>query len=61
MLLEEKMLKDKMSKFMADITDLTRDGESSIPINPPRKELQDITEPTDSISTEHSTSDQECQ
>jgi hypothetical protein len=60
MLLEEKMLKDKMFKFMADTTKLTRDGQLSTLTNP-RSKLRVTTETSASISTDYSTSDQDSQ
>jgi hypothetical protein len=55
------MLKDKMFKSIRDTTEPTRDGELSTLTNPQRKEHQDGADTTDSISSDHSTSDQDCQ
>jgi hypothetical protein len=61
MLLVLETKKVTTSKYMADTTDLTRDGELSILTNLPRKDLKDSTTNLDSTLTDHSTSDLECQ
>jgi hypothetical protein len=58
---EEEMLKDKMSSSGADTTKPTRDGQLSMLIKPQEKELEVITDHSDSKSTEYSTSDQDFQ
>jgi hypothetical protein len=55
------MLKDKEFGSGRDIMEPIRDGESSMLTNPRRKEPLDTIENTDSISTEHSTSDLDSQ
>jgi hypothetical protein len=57
----EKILKDKMFIFGLDTTRPIRDGELLTLINIERNPVKDSTENMDSTSTEHSTSDQECQ
>jgi hypothetical protein len=52
---EEKILKDKLLSSGADTTKQTRDGQLSMLIKPLEKELEDITENSDSKSTEYST------
>jgi hypothetical protein len=56
-----KMLKDKEFGSGADTIRPTRDGELPMLTSTKRKKERDITETTDSISPDHSTSDQECQ
>jgi hypothetical protein len=58
---KERILKDKKSLSGRDIMVLTKDGELSTLINLSRKELLDLTKNSDSISIEHSTSDQDSQ
>jgi hypothetical protein len=52
---EEKILKDKLLSSGADTTKPTRDGQLSMLIKPLELELEDITENSDSKSTEYST------
>jgi hypothetical protein len=52
---EEKILKDKLLSSGADTTKPTRDGQLSMLIKPLKLELEDITENSDSKSTEYST------
>jgi hypothetical protein len=61
MSIKVRMLKDKRLSSGRSTMDSTRDGELSILIKLPRKELLDLIENMDSISTEHSTSDQDSQ
>jgi hypothetical protein len=61
MSIKQRMLKDKRLLSGRDIMVLTKDGELSTLINLSRKELLDMTKNSDSISTEHSTSDQDSQ
>jgi hypothetical protein len=61
MSIKEKILKDNKSLLGRNIMDLTRDGELSMLTNIPRLEQVDMTENMDSISIEHSTSDQDFQ
>jgi hypothetical protein len=61
MSIKTRILKDKRLSSGRDITAGTRDGESSMLTNLPRKEPRDMIVNTDSISIEHSTSDQDFQ
>jgi len=54
-------LKDKDCKPGTETMDLIKDGTLSIRIKQRRKELRDMIENTDSISTDSSTSDQDSQ
>jgi hypothetical protein len=57
----EKILKDKKSSSITDTTEPTRDGELSILTRRVRDEPRDLTLLGASISTDHSTSDQDSQ
>jgi hypothetical protein len=61
MFIKTKMLKDNKLLSGTDTMVLTKDGELSILTKHPKKDLLDMTENTDSISIEHSTSDQDSQ
>jgi hypothetical protein len=61
MSIKERMLKDKKSLSTRNITELTRDGELFILIKLLRNQKPDIIQNSDSISTDHSTSDQDSQ
>jgi hypothetical protein len=61
MFMVTKTKKEEMSLYGRDTTVPTRDGELFMKTNTRRKLLKDSTENTGSTSTEHSTSDQECQ
>jgi hypothetical protein len=58
---KERMLKDKRSLLGKNTMDLTRDGELCMLTQQRKKEQADGIKNTDSISIDHSTSDQECQ
>jgi len=58
---ETEILKCKMFMLGRDMEVQTRDGESSMLTNKRDKEEKDSTVTSDSISTEHSTSDQDFQ
>jgi hypothetical protein len=57
MSIKERMLKDNKLLSGRDIMAGTKDGQLSTQTNQPRRELLDMIKNTDSISTEHSTSD----
>jgi len=61
MLKEEKMLKDKTSLSIKDTTKSTRDGMLSTLAMLKKKPLRDLIKISVFISTDHSTSDLECQ
>jgi hypothetical protein len=58
---KERMVKDKKLSCGRNTTDGTKDGELSIKTNIPRSNQRVTTPSSDSISVDHSTSDQECQ
>jgi hypothetical protein len=61
MYMEVKMKKEERLLYGEDTTELTRNGESSILTRKERDQPRVTTPTSDSISTDHSTSDQECQ
>jgi hypothetical protein len=61
MSINQRMLKDNRLLHGRNTMDLTRDGELSMLTQQRKKEQVDGIKNTDSTSTEHSTSDQECQ
>jgi hypothetical protein len=61
MFIKTKMLKDNKLLSGTDTMVLTKDGELSTLTKHPKKDHLDMTENTDSISIEHSTSDQDSQ
>jgi hypothetical protein len=56
-----KMLKDRRSKFITDITELTKDGRSSILTRRQREKPRDLMKSSDSISIGHSILDPDFQ
>jgi hypothetical protein len=56
-----KMLKDKRLSYTPDTTRLTRDGDLFMLTKPRRSQVKDMTETSDSISTDHSISDPDFQ
>jgi hypothetical protein len=59
--IKEKTKKDKKLLFGTDITELIKDGESSMLISQRKSLLKDSTPDSVSTSTDNSISDQECQ